>query len=454
MIFDHDELARAVLFFNDAGAIVKEMHYTEFEAILDNYVPSIDWAGQTAKSVCIDLDSKLRIRTAIFFTIGFNAKGEVDSTWNIPLDQLIGSAIRGPDLGAGPIRLVCASQCPIQYFKDSLWDPDMRSGKNHLSILSKAALRNKLSIQFREGPHEPAQAGSPPILNNELLEQKISGELRKEYASEFRNQTAQLLKDQRLRAATISNESKKSIASLKVDYSNRIEEYRTIIAEKNRTIEEERERNQALKETIDGQAMKIEGLREYFEHKLEKAEGQGAEHIHSLRDNHQAEIEAKITVATTELNEMLQMREVELMYRNEQERQLRDEISRLRKENEALMGNTNEGLLSKMVGKGISFVSYQPGAGHITIPFADIADYMTNSVAYAAAQCGVKEALYKAWLDHYQAPVCSAIDENGSICGENVPRITNPTDFHSGDEDRCSAHKEIKSAGSLKVVSG
>lgn len=453
MIFDHDELARAIFFFGNEGHISKEMHYSEFEAVLDGYVPAAEWAGKQARAVFVEIDSRLRVCTALFFLVGFTKKGMVEDSWNIPLDQLVSSASRGPDLGAGPIRLVCASQCPIQYFKESLWDPDLRTGKNQLQMLKKIAERNKLAIQFRDVPEDEVQAtGSSAALSAELLEKKISQELRTEYSKEFRNHMAQMLKDQRLRTATILNDSQKSISTLKVEHSKRIEEYRAIIEEKNRAIDDERTRNHQLKDTIDGQAKKIEGLREYFEHKLEKLEGEGTEVVQALRDNYAAETEAKIEAAITEMKELLHMRDVEIHYRNEQESQLRDEIARLRRENQALLGSDDDELLGKMVAKGVSFVTYQPGAGHITIPVADVPVYMDNPVAYAAGQCGVQEAQYRAWLEHYHAPVCSACDEHGNLCGENVPRTTNPADFHQGDQDRCKNHKELK--GSLKLVSG
>lgn len=455
MIYDHDELAHAIFFFGFEGLISKEMHYSEFEAVLDGYVPAAEWKNRTVNAVYAEIDSKLRVRTALFFTVGFDDKGAVESRWNVPLGQMVNNAQRGPDLGAGPIRLVCASQCPIKFFQEFLWDPDMRAGRNQLQIIKKAAERNKLSIQFRDNPdEEQITQGRSGSLNAELLEKRISQELRKEYAKEFRDHMAQMLKDQRLRTATMMNDSQKTIASIKVDNGNRIEEYRATIEEKNRIIDEERGRNVVLKETIDGQAKKIEGLREYFEHKLEKIEGRGAEYVNVLRDNYVAETEAKIEVATTELKEMLQMRDVELMYRNEQEAQLRDEITRLRKEHQVLFGSSEHELMGKLISKGISFVTYQPGAEHITIPVSDMGEYLDNPAAYAAKQCGVQEAHYHAWLAHYQAPVCTACDAEGNLCGENIPRIGNPADFHSGDQDRCQAHKEIKSANNLKLVSG
>lgn len=457
MILDDDELAQAIVFFDD-DRIIKEMHYAEFEAILDGFVPAFDLASQKAKAVFIEIDSKYRLHTSVFFCIQFNRKGEIDSGWNLPLQQIANMAMRGPDLGAGPIRLACKSQCPIQYFQQSLWDPDLRAGKGHLNALKKAVERNRLAVQFRQSESDSSGSlglGQPQLgVSTEQLELKISQELRKEYAKEFRDHMAQVLKDQRLRTTTIHQEGEERIQALKLEHNQRIEEYRSLLEDKDRTINEERLRNQSLKETIDGQVKKIEGLREYFEHKLEQAEGQERDVAHVLRNNFEVETEAKIEAATKELKEMLQMREVEMLYRNEQETQLKDEIARLRQQNQELTNNSGDHLLDKMKHKGISFVTFQPGAGHITIPTVDIPRFMENPVAYAADQCGVKESHYSAWLQHYQAPVCSATDENGKICGENITRCESPTDFLMGDGDRCDKHKEFKGSGKLKIVSG
>lgn len=432
------------------------MHYAEFEAVLDGYVPAADMANQQSKAVFVEIDSRFKVHTAVFFNLKFTRKGEVDPSWNLPLDQIANMAMRGPDLGAGPIRLACKSQCPIQYFKDSLWDPDLRAGKGQLNTIKKAVERNKLAIQFRESADDinPPTLHSTPAAATEQIELKISQELRKEYAKEFRDHMAQVLKDQRLRTATIQEEKDDAIKAIKQDHAQRIEELRDLLREKERTIEEERKRNESLKETIDGQVKKIEGLREYFEHKLEQAEGQERDIMDGLRSNFEVEMEAKIESTVKEYKELLQMREVELLYRNEQEVQLKDEITRLRQQNQEMLDNSGDHLLEKMIAKGVSFVTFQPGAGHITIPLSDLSRFMENPTAYAADQCGVKESHYNAWLKHYQAPVCTAVDEKDHVCGENIDRCDSPTDFLVGDGDRCDKHKEFKGSGKLKVVSG
>ena len=437
MIFDADEYAGAVLFFTKDGLISREMLYSEFQAVLDTYVPAMELANQSFRAVYVEVDHKLLVRRAVFFMIDFTAKGFVEASWMLPLEQLARNASKGPDLGAGPINLACASMCPIDHYRSMLWDPDLRSGKGQLGVLKKVMAENRLVIQFRE-IEEDVQRGNG---QSSAVESELSQKLHNQYEKQLRKHMAQLLKEQRLRAKTIANESQRAMDELKKEHNARLNEFRVRLDEKDRQIEEESQRNAILKGTIDGQADKIRGLREYFEHKLDQAQGHESDELNKLKENYQAELKATVEAETKELKELLQMREVELLYRNEQEANLHDEISRLRLENQQLIGNSGDELLGKMLERGVSFVTYQPGAGHITLPVAEVSRFMENPSAYTAQYCGVTEAHYLAWMEHYHAPICRHQDEDGNMCGENINRIEKPIDFHMGESDRCLEHQ-------------
>ncbi len=451
MIFDDDELARAIFFFENGKLVPKEMYYSEFEAVLDEYVPVLEWANKNAKAVYLEIDSGLNIRTAVFFQLPFTRTGAIDSNWNLPLGQLADNASNGPDLGAGPIKLACASQCPIHHYRSFLWDPDLRKGKGHLAHLKKAVAENRLSLQFRE-PADEFSFGSRRAMDTRELEQKLTQQLRREYAQEFRDHMAQLLKEQRLRVSTIDREKENALEELRRQHANQLEEYRELLQARDKLLEEEKQRNVALKETMEGQAKKLEGLREYFEHKLEQAQDQELDELQALKENYEAELEAKVQAATTELKELLNMKELELHYRNERESQLQQEIGRLREENREFVSNSGDQLLERMMARGISFVTYQPGAGHITVPVSEVSRFLENPAAYAAEYCGVKITQYQAWLDHYQTPVCKTRDESETICGENLDRVDSPTEFLIGKDDCCEKHRQIKGVSKLKLA--
>lgn len=452
MIFDADELARAIFFFEDGKLVPKEMYYSEFEAVLDEYVPALEWANKNARAVYVEVDAGLNIRTAVFFQLPFTRTGAVDPNWNLPLGQLADNASYGPDLGAGPIKLACTSQCPIHHYRSFLWDPDLRKGKGHLAHLKKAVSENRLSLQFREPADEFTFGSRKAAIHSQELEQKLTQQLRREYAQEFRDHMAQLLKEQRLRVSTIDREKENVLEDLRRQHANQLEEYRELLQASERSLEEEKQRNTVLKDTIEGQAKKLEGLREYFEHKLEQAQDSEFDELQALKENYGAELEAKVEAATTELKELLGMKEVELLYRNERENQLQQEIDSLREENKGFVSNSGDQLLEKMMAKGISFVTYQPGAGHITVPVPEVSRFLENPIAYAAEYCGVRTTQYQAWLDHYQTPVCKATDTSGAICGENLERVESPTEFLIGKDDCCESHRQIKGVSKLKLA--
>lgn len=453
-----EQHTQAVLFL-EHNCVVREMLFAEFEAILDGFVPVADKAGDTARAVFVCIDVRLKIKAAVFFLISFDSRGYADQRWNVPLEQFADTAARGPDLGAGPIRLACHSQCPVAWHQQHLWDPDMTPGSNNFVLLRKSAIRNRLGLTVEEAaepppPQPPPAAAAPPqIIEPEALERHLTQKLHNQYEQEFRDRMAQLLKEQRLRILTLNSKRKQELQELQLEHQRRSQDHHEKIEQMRCMLQDEQQRNQQLKQTIDGQAAKIEGVREYFEHKLKTAKSVEIAQLQTLKTNFEMELDAKIEAATTELKEKLQMRDVELMYRNELSAKLNEEISRLRQENQQLLSNSADQLLDKMSRNGISFVAFHPGAGHMTIPLGDMATYLDNPGAYAAERCGVSEKQYDDWLAHYTSPTCQALNERGELCGALLARVESPVDFHSGESDRCDCHQP-KAPQTLTIVQG
>lgn len=451
MLLFENEKAQAV-YFMGKGAVVREMLYSEFEAILDGVVPANEWADREALAIYLEINQDLLITAAVFFRVTFDSAGAVLPSWRLPLEDLAKHASKGPNLGAGPITLACAAQSPIDYFASELWNPDMKPGNSHFALLKKVVKRNRLGFQFKPLPE--GSSGKKKQDDGQLkslLEQKISQQLRRQFEKSFRNHMAQLLKEQRLRVTTLTAAKDKVLEDLKRKHNQRMEQVRNQLAEKDRRLAEVEGRNAQLKETIDGQADKIQGLREYFEHKLEKMQGEESHVVTALKENYAMELEAKIAAATTSLKETLQMREVEILYRNEQEAQLHDEISRLRQKNKELLDNSGGQLLEKLSRKGVNFVTFQPGAGHVTVPVSEIAEFIDNPVQFAAKHCGVSLQQYRAWLDHYQTPVCQAKSAAGS-CNATVVKVASPADFHPGESDICDTCRQKPQTGTIQLV--
>lgn len=458
MLTARSELAEAVVFF-DRGQLSREMLLSEFEAILDAVVPMAEFSSDTAKAVYVRINSKLQVTAAVFFLLSFDADGIADKRWNVPLQQLADNSSRGPDLGAGPIRLACHSQCSVAWHQKNLWNPEMTASLNNFVQLKKAIASNRLGLVFEAeevvpvAQHASAQTISepaaakvqPPVVDAAGLKRKLSSHYKQQFEQEFRNRMAQLLKEQRLKVSTLISEHKKNTLSLQRKNLHRLDGLRAQLDESLANLQASEQRNLLLKETIDGQAEKIQGLREYFEHKLEAQETDGAGHIKTMHDNYQLELEAKIVAATTELKETLEMRDFELMYRNEQEQSLREELEKAQQENQNLIANSGEELLQTLSDAGLNFIAYHPGAGHITITVDDMSEYLADQEAFAANRCGVSVSHYRQWLQHHQNPCCAALTSKGEACGARIVRVMEPSEFHLGEGDRCETHQSCAS---------
>ncbi|MOA39037.1 hypothetical protein D3C78_1607830 [compost metagenome] len=129
---------------------------------------------------------------------------------------------------------------------------------------------------------------------------------------------------------------------------------------------------------------------------------------------------------------------------------MQTELNRLRLECEALEGQSGQLMLERLAQLGVVFVVYHPGAGHLTIPLADIARYQDNPLAYAAAKCFVSESQYRQWLLHYQQPTCDATLPNGERCSMPIDRIEAPSRFVAGESNCCPRHRaggRLRTAG-------
>lgn len=436
----------AVFLFQDAQ-ISRELLYPEFEAILDGFIPFPDFANSTAQATYLHIDHSLNVTGVVFFLISFDADGMVDRRWNIPLRQLIDATGTGPDMGAGPIRLACYSQCPIAWHQKNLWDPLMDAGSSTFVAIRKAVKSNRLGLVVK--PVKAGKSKGKPALTSAIdadnaqeqavLEQKLHDH----YAQELRDKMAMLIKEQRLRIATLMNQHQARVHSMQHEHQQRVLAYQQKHQEFEQRNHDLEERNRALKESLDVQANKIEGMREYFAHKLKAAQADESSQIQLMQDNFALEMEAKLSAATADLREMLDMREVELFYRHQNETALKEEIVNLKREQQQLLKNSGEQLLERLTKAGVNLVIFLPGLGETAIPLDDIGVYLEDPNAYAAEKMGVSEAIYLAWLEHHQSPCCNAVDHKGQSCGRNITVIETPFEFHPGESDRCNQHQTL-----------
>lgn len=452
MSFSSASSLEAVFLFQ-GDEILRELLYPEFEALLDGFIPLPEYAGKSARAVYVQINRQMCVTGAVFFLLGFDAKGIVDHRWNVPLQQLLASAGPGPDMGAGSIRLVCYSQCPVAWHQKALWDPQMAPGNNSFISLKKVVQANRLGFQVSPAV-VPAAVTAPeddniptlqPLnaIDLEREQQAMQRRLHQAYSKELRDKLANMIKQQRLRTSTLASEHQLRIQSLQQEHQQRLASYQRKMVDLESAKRDLEERNRNLKENLEVQANKVEGMREYFAHKIKSAQEDESNQLQLLQENFALELETKIQAATAELHEMLEMREVELFYRHQNESALKDEIVSLKQENQVLLKNAGDQLLGRLSSAGISFVCFQPGIGQLSVPLDDIGRYLENPLNYIADKSGVEQALFIAWWAHYQEPCCTALDSQGHRCGKTLGRVGTPLEFHPGESDRCPQHQTV-----------
>ncbi len=438
------QMVEAVLFFNDRG-VCKEMLFPEFEALLDNVVNMPEFADQQMRLAYVLINPRLLVRAVVFFYLDFDEHGAADKGWNLPLRHLADNAGRGPDLGAGPIRLACRSQCPVSWHQMHLWDPSLAPGKNDLVLVRDAAKRNALGLLVEEDAPvvlaERLQVAAedkwqaPDPARDEADKQAEQKE------QEHRLKTAQLIKQQRLRISTLGKQYEEELARLKLAGEERQRALQAEIHNLHQALRQQEELNNSLKAQLGAQADSMQQTREELAKQLRDLERHGRTEADILRAQFDSELQARVAAALAEAREQVAIRDVELAYRAEQETQLQQELERLKRERDELASQGGEQILERLAKLGVVFVVYHPGAGHLTIPLQDIARYQNNPMSYAAAKCFVSEEQYRQWLAHYQQPTCEASLPSGERCAMPIDRVETPSRFVVGESNCCARHK-------------
>lgn len=416
------QMVEAVMFFNHRG-ICKEMLFPEFEAVLDRVVHLKDFADQQVRVVFILIDPRLHIRAAVFFLIDFDTHGNADTGWNMPLRHIADHAGRGPDLGGGPIRLACRSQCPVSWHQMHMWDPNLKPGQSDLVLLRDAVRRNNLGL-LAEEPQLASVAGHDAVKTVDF---------------EHRQRTAQLIRQQRLRLNSLARQHEEELARLRLAGEQQQILLRQEADDLQQALAQQEQLNASLKQRLHSQADGFQKAREELSRQLRLLETHDRSEAEVLRGQFEVELQARIAAAVAEHKEQLSILEVELGYRNELDNQMQDEIDRLTRERDQLAGQGDQ--LQRLAKLGVMFVAYHPGAGHLTISAQDIARYQQDPQAYVAAKCFVSADHYRDWLEHYQNPACSGTLTSGERCGMPVDRVDTPSRFVRGESNCCSRHK-------------
>lgn len=439
----------AVIFFK--GELVdKEVLCPEFEAVLDGYVGLPGYANRVVRAVFLQISPRLKIQSAVFFTVPFTDDGQVETSWNIPLQHLADHGLHGPDLGEGVIRLACRSSCPVAWYKDQLWDPDMQASLSTFDLLKEAIKRNRLGLVAERAPPEVAkpavtvavQSAPPtPAVERLVVAAVRNGPV---FNRKYRRRLEDLQGKHDLEVKTLAGRLKRRIEKLESEHQERIQRHGDMLQEMKQRLSKSRRKELELKEAVDGYQRQFNKIRENYEDTLKKGNDTYSAELEVLREQFAVELNDRLSRQADELQERISMREAELHYRDEQIGRLREDVALLKKEQQSLLKNDSGQVLQRMTDSGITFVAYHPGIEHLVLTSGEIMDYLSNPIAFVAERCGVVEEHYREWMMHYRLPVCRHADESGQVCGEPIDKVMKPKFFHHGEGDRCRAHQGLR----------
>ncbi|OZG74014.1 DNA repair ATPase [Hahella sp. CCB-MM4] len=450
----------AVLFLEDQY-VSRQMRYSEFEAILDNVVPLSDLADTEISAVYVQMNQQLAPRALVFFKLYFDEEGLADPEWNVPLKRLASISGSGPDLGGGPIRLACRSQCAISWHQRDLWDPDMRPGGNDFQVIKKALIENRLGFEYvamedddvpvlqaepkPAKPSKPAKSAKPaddediPVLMPEAVSKQADAEATlKDLEQKHRLKLARVLKEQRLRIKTLASQHQAEIEELTRKSRIESQAHKNKLQELEQSLKQTRVLYEQTKTKLQKRSDQFLNLQDEMTKYRKKLAVLEKELSAALTGEEAERLKQRMEGELTILKEQLDRREAEIYYRNEREEQLRMEIQKLK---EDLDSSGDSLMLSRLSELDVVFVVYHPGAGHLTLPVQDIQRYMDNPLGYVAERCSVSEEVYKEWLDHYEKPSCDFKVPGRGVCGKSVNRIAAPSDFVPGESNRCEEHQ-------------
>ncbi len=425
--------SEAILFFDHRG-ISKSMLYSDFEAILDGMVGVPEFADKEVRGAYCLVNGHLRVRALVLFTIDFDEDGMADTTWNVPLRHLAEHGAQGPDMGAGPIRLACRSQCPVAWHQDQLWDPGMKPGANDF-IAIRDLIRErgpKMGLEVADDMEPVAPSAAPPVLPTITPDDEDT----RKQDDEERVRLARIIKELRLRVQTLENSQSEEVGKLRYAAQQKEEILNAQLEKVLGQFKALKAQSGALREQNDSLKAQVMSLNKSLEEQTLQSASQGSE-LEVLTEQYKLALEQRLEEERAKLSEEIHAKEMDVLTRDDLISQQKQEIAELKRNQTREASSGAQKVLEKLEDLGLSFIAFHPGAGHISIPAEQIAEYMENPVAFAARKCLVTEDHYRAWLAHYENPVCQvSAGMEGQVCGKRVIRVEVPNQFKPGVSDR------------------
>jgi hypothetical protein len=444
-----------MIFFFSGADVVRACHFSEFESLKDGAARLSEFSSEVVHAVYTKIGENKAIQGLVFFSFVVDADGKIDPDWDVPLQQLVDVAGRGPNLGGGQILLVSRSQCPNSLHQNSLWEP-----KEETLLAVRQVVAKRLGAI--EAPAEPSQVNLEKTLRhyrNEVITYKNQMQAMQQEMEKLR-----LLNEQKSDKGE-AEKLKRQLRNLQQTHKQREETVRLHTARinlKNKQLHEQtqtyavkiqqyQQQNALLKNTLKTHKTELEARNKSESAKRELAAIEAAAVEAAAIETAANEAAAAIETAAVKVNDISvaafeggdssfsgafnlgeQLAEIVAQERNSHDTQARIQMLEAQLVREPV---SKESVLLEQVRElgGVVMV-YHPGAGHINIPIDELEEYVSNPLSVAARHSQVSEAQYRRWLAH-QADL-SCIN-----CRKQIAGVDMPADFVTGQSDYCEEHR-------------
>lgn len=465
-------ISHELIMFWDDVSVAKTMLFDDFEATLSGLAPMAQYSKLELRGAYLQLDETLTVRACALFLIHFDRQGYPDNGWNIPLKHIVEVAGLGPDMGRGPIRLACRSQCPISWHAPRMWDPIMQEDINTFeqikTVLPPALERWGLRAKQK---HNVTETDIP------VLTAQVDLPLLSDLNAQEMGSLQQKIQDLQLKLQTLVNDKERTVSEQAFVHQQQID---ILEAQNQKLIEQMRnlksqsgaqqERISALQNQVTSLSSIEETLwieREQNEQKLKQLQialseaGEAKQQVAVLLEAKEQEYASKVARMETEYLLSLDKRleeeasryvlslkslQAEVVEREESIKELEHELENMQLHQVKQAEATADAFLRKLQGMGMNFVAFHPGLGNLSVPVDELVTYVQNPTAYVAAKCLVTEEHYQTWLKHYESPRCMAEIGDNKCCNARLIRIDSPSKFILGQSDHCARHQGADTA--------
>jgi hypothetical protein len=492
------ESQEAVLFFSARGRIIKQMMYMEFEAVLDGVVGLEEFADQTVLALYIEVNDCLEINACVTFTVSFDEDGNADSQWNLPLRRMAYLSERTVPCRHYKVRVFTAQENTQSSYTDYLWSfEQLNSADRVLDSAATAVERNTLGLlgekkvdeELSCEAHPPAdttpvpdvavttqypsstQSHSPSVPPS-AHHYPQSGHQQSDHVfsntghshnipnvqhpmrpvgggpGPFQSSTLTAIDVQALQAE-IKQQYVNEMANFKISTERLVNELQLQIERLKGKLKSTLAESEAHREHIKEQSDEIRHLRGIIDEKMPRMKQKYKTETAQLKKRYRHQLESLIARYSDEQAGLTSTLSKQISEKDDALHNLSEELCALRRDKMRLMMNGADGFFQKIKESGLKVVAYHPGAGHLTIPIDDLNEYIQDTPAYVAKQCGVSTETYLEWKQHNESLSCTFPLNSEQSCPERLVPVTSPKQFVSGISDRCQKHRSMVSLSKM-----